>query len=319
MTLVPAALKTAVTKGAAKVVNTVAPIFGYITKPKYEDRMNRVKARAAVHKLAAKFEMEEMEANQVVVRAEREQRINERLRQLEERRQDNLDAIAAKAVEAATEEPSKQPVDEDWMYKFMESCQDVGDAEMQSLWARILAGEVVAPGKYSARTLNCVRTMSKKDADIFTRFCSCLWTYYFGFTSEASPFIFDPNIYRETSGVDLEFNNLMHMESLGLIRFHIAGLNTNISFISDRSNIGVTIDYFGERTILHKILATPSKVFAFEQGQITLTEIGKQLAPISGAKANEAVRQSVLQQFRDRGWTLNLEHLRESADTGDTP
>lgn len=330
MNLIPAALKEiavkeVVSKGATKVINTVVPYFGYLTKPGYEDRMNRTKARAGIHELAVRFEMEEMEANQAVVRMERDIRISERLRQLEERRQDNLDAIAVKAVEAATEEPNDEPVEEDWMYKFMESCQDVGDEEMQSLWARMLAGEVATPGKYSARTLSCVRIMSKDDADMFTRMCSCLWKCehllrtdtppYIVKNIEESPFIFDVNTFRRLDGIDLDFNDLIHMKSLGLIHCDTASFVKRYDLEPGLSYFNITIQYFDKTDLLLKEVNPAARTFDFKTGLVALTDIGKQLAPISGAEPNDGVRRLILQQFIDRGWSVNLSHLPDPDTT----
>lgn len=67
---------------------------------------------------------------------------------------------------------SKDPISDDWLANFFEGCQDVGEKEMQKLWAKILAGEVERPGRFSRRTLHVLRTMDRDDAQLLTRFCA---------------------------------------------------------------------------------------------------------------------------------------------------
>ena len=42
---------------------------------------------------------------------------------------------------------------------------------MRSLWGKILAGEVRSPSSYSLRTLEVLRNMTKKEAELFSKFC----------------------------------------------------------------------------------------------------------------------------------------------------
>ena len=72
-------------------------------------------------------------------------RVSERLSYLEARRQRNIEAITAGALRAWPADISGEPVKEDWVAQFFNLAQDVGDEQMQSLWARLLAGEGSAP------------------------------------------------------------------------------------------------------------------------------------------------------------------------------
>ncbi len=67
---------------------------------------------------------------------------------------------------------SEEPVSGDWMFQFFENCQDVTEAEMQRLWARILAGEVAQPKTFSRRTIELLKTFDSGDAKAFTDYCS---------------------------------------------------------------------------------------------------------------------------------------------------
>jgi hypothetical protein len=90
------------------------------------------------------------------------------------RRQENLENITALAASQLVEgeETSEEPVDPDWMARFLNYAQDISNEQMQVLWAKILAGEVKRPSSYSLQTLEILRIIDKKAADIFEEICS---------------------------------------------------------------------------------------------------------------------------------------------------
>ena len=52
---------------------------------------------------------------------------------------------------------------------FFDNAKDVSDEKMQKLWAKLLAGEVERPGRASLRTLDILRNMTQKEAELFER------------------------------------------------------------------------------------------------------------------------------------------------------
>lgn len=81
-----------------------------------------------------------------------------------ERQQFNLERVLLLAQEFCNEQQIAQEVDPDWFYQFSELVQDISTPSMQKLWAKILAGEISAPGSFSFKTLMLLRQMSYKDA-----------------------------------------------------------------------------------------------------------------------------------------------------------
>src|SRR5258708_2888494 len=79
-----------------------------------------------------------------------------RLARQEERKQRNVEQIAADAIPLLNSEAKPKDLDEDWLATFFERASLVSDSEMQSAWSRILAGEVNKPGTFSRRTLQIV-------------------------------------------------------------------------------------------------------------------------------------------------------------------
>lgn len=81
-----------------------------------------------------------------------------------ERQQFNLERVLLLAQEFCTDQVIAQEVDPDWFHQFSELVQDISTHSMQKLWAKILAGEIMAPGSFSLKTLMLLRQMSFKDA-----------------------------------------------------------------------------------------------------------------------------------------------------------
>lgn len=88
----------------------------------------------------------------------------------------NLLKIAKLADEAYSnflddEEKAKQSreFDFDWFLRFFESAGNISNENMQLLWARVLAGEVVSPEGFSLRTLDILHNITSKEAELFLK------------------------------------------------------------------------------------------------------------------------------------------------------
>ena len=71
------------------------------------------------------------------------------------------------ADELGDKEVSDHEPDPDWAARFFNDIQDVSSEEMQSLWAKVLAGEVERPGSTSIRTLSILRNLDQTAARLF--------------------------------------------------------------------------------------------------------------------------------------------------------
>lgn len=88
-------------------------------------------------------------------------------------RQENLHEIlrlaSAQLVSDVSSEqaPPEDDISEDWRRKFTRYAEDVSDDQMQTVWSRILSGEVQQPGTFSFRTLRLVSELSPEIAKTF--------------------------------------------------------------------------------------------------------------------------------------------------------
>lgn len=56
-----------------------------------------------------------------------------------------------------------------WISRFIDSAKYVTESEIKDLWAKVLAGEILQPNTVSLRTLDVLKNMSKKDAELFMK------------------------------------------------------------------------------------------------------------------------------------------------------
>lgn len=62
------------------------------------------------------------------------------------------------------QEPTNREVDDDWFFRWRHLTGGVSSDELQSLWGRVLAGEVKSPGSFSLRTLEFLKNISQDEA-----------------------------------------------------------------------------------------------------------------------------------------------------------
>lgn len=70
----------------------------------------------------------------------------------------------------------------DWLMRFFDAVGNISNEELQQLWGRVLANEIVRPKACSLRTLDMIRNMSPEEAETFSVLCRYVMqsgnTYY---------------------------------------------------------------------------------------------------------------------------------------------
>lgn len=84
----------------------------------------------------------------------------------------NLESILAIATSVSVKAVSGQSVDADWFHGFLGLAENIYSPAMQELWGKILAVEVASPGSFSLKSLETIRYLTQRDADIFGRAAS---------------------------------------------------------------------------------------------------------------------------------------------------
>jgi uncharacterized repeat protein (TIGR03899 family) len=303
-------------KPLTKLIETVANGLGVCFEPLRIRRRAKAEAQAVIISARAQAEVTAInaraeadalavatkaEADAAVIAAKNaeelrklELRAEERIRKLEDRRQRNIEAIVQKAAEELPGSVSTNPVEEDWVVNFFEQCKDIKDEEMQTLWARLLAGEIADPGSFSPRTLALVKVLRKADAHLFTKYCTFVWRQ-----GGRAPVRFVTilnagveNLRAET----LTQMELFHLHSLGLIQYnHITSFNFG-------GTPGTVALIYGP--VCHVITLTKERP-NFDVGHSILTDIGQELAAVAGPTPNETYRQAVVAWLREIGLAVH--------------
>lgn len=264
-----------------KLIETVEHGAGAISEPWRIVRRAKAEARADVIEAEAHVEIAELAA-----------RAAYRAQAREVRRQQNLEAIVQQTARCLPPAADETPVDPDWTAEFVNSAQDVSDEEMQSLWARILAGEVAQGDSFSRRTLAAVRVMSRQDAARFTRFCSFVW-----WIDKVPVCVRDPNVEDLLRDGGIAFGTLLILRVNGLITDEDVAkaydLNPDREYTLRYFDAQLTGRVAGPNTADRQLLVTP------------LTPVGTELAPIAGAARNDAYFARCVAYFRANGLELS--------------
>ncbi len=266
-----------------KLIETVGNAAGTLYEPTKIRKKAKAEADAIIISTKAESEKTDIEI-----------RMQDRVVNHELRRQKNIESITHAAAESLSEidEVSKESVDEDWVYRFFEESQDISDAQMQSLWAKILAEEVKKPKSFSIRTLRILKDLTKKDAENFTILCSFVWGIHDVGSSTYAPIIhnIDSEIFIKNG---LHFGVLQELDALGLIHFSpIGGF-----FISNNATIKAS--YCGKLYILNRKNKTGLNI-----GKVTFTNTGLQLFKIAEAPGNKTIGKTVVDNWKTEGWEV---------------
>ena len=150
------------TDGIAKLAQIVGNWLGL--EARAIERNAEAEAFASVRKAEA-------ENAATLIRLQGEEQVANYMLAREKRKLNNVQNVIEQAQQhfVEGEQVSDEPVNSDWINRFFTIVEDVSDAEMQQLWARILAGEVKKPKSYSLRTLEVLRNMSKEEAEQITK------------------------------------------------------------------------------------------------------------------------------------------------------
>lgn len=245
-------------KPATVLVERVSDAVGGLFKPYQIKRVARAEAEAAIIRASGEIEVTDLQ-----------RRALQRMLNEEAQRQQNIEQITRIALPDVASDAAPEQIEADWLTHFFDRGRLVSDAEMQTLWGRLLAGEANKPGAFGRRTIDMVSTFDKDDARLFTTLCAFGWVI-----GNVVPLVFDveAEVYNK---VGVNFNSLTHLDSIGLVRFEsLAG------FIRRRLPKEMDIFYFGRRARIEFQTAEND----LNIGKVLLTVAGQQLASISGSR-----------------------------------
>ena len=202
-----------------------------------------------------------------------EERTRTRVSYQEAKKQQNIEGITSFAAEELRNESpvTDEPVDEAWSSRFFKYAEDISDEEMQTIWGKILAGEIKQPNTYSVRTLEVLRNLSKQEATIFSNAAN----YAFSYDNDA--LLFKEN-NKELKKYGLSFAELSVLRETGLL------LESEFTSLNFQANTNAEVGFtFGNIVIIVKINQNPNivsiPIYFF-------TQVGKQLLKLVNPTLN---------------------------------
>ncbi len=263
-------------KPATVLIEKVSDAIGTLYEPRKIKNKAQAEAEAEKIKAAAKIEISEMQ-----------QRALARLIQEEGKKQENIETITANATSQLRDDAKPEDIDKDWISYFFEKCRIVSDAEMQSLWSKLLAGEANKPGSFSKRTVDMVATFEKSDAQLFTQLCSFAIS-----GGDIFPLVLDfkAEIYHKKG---INFGSISHLDSLGLIKFESLQ-----NFMIQNLQQNIILLYFNIPVAFKLKSETNNNL---EVGHVMLTKMGRELAPICGAQMDFEFLKYIEQFYKKKG------------------
>lgn len=274
-----------ISKPATVLIEKISEAIGGYFRPYQIRRVAKADAEAQIIEAQAQIEVTDLQRRALI-----------RFVGEEARKQDNMEKITQKALPHLNESSKPEDIEDDWIANFFDKCRIVSDEEMQSLWAKVLAGEANSPGAYSKRTVNLLGSLDKTDAHLFTSLCGFGW-----FLGNVVPLVFDEQqaIYNDQG---IHFNALTHLDSIGLVNF---GAVTSFSRLKLPKRVAVL--YHGTVLVLE---FQQEKDNSLGIGKVLLTAAGQQLAAICGSKTVEGFQDYVVQRWINEGIAVSSPYPR---------
>ena len=191
-------------------------------------------------------------------------RMYHRIAALEARRQRNIESIAKAAYEDAADgegSSGEDTLDQDWMARFIDFAQEVGNDHMQQAWGHVLATETQKPGSASIQALECLSNMTSEDLDLWER--AARITFPTGY-------LFKIGGRNEFDDFDVSERDVMRLQTLGLIQ-----QSDDLSVTFYAPSKGLTFDFNGSDLIVRH----PERQL-FIMPAFHLTGIGLELLPL---------------------------------------
>jgi len=228
-----------VSKPIEKLIDAIQSGIGVIFEP--TKIVRKAKAEAQANLIRTKSDIEEQGLRK---RSENRRMIKE------VKRQRNIESIIDKSIKELPKEISSEKVDEDWISFFFENCQDISKSEMQEIWGKILAKEVSKPNSFSLRTIQVLKLLSSREAQIFNRLSKYLIKFERGVF-----FLNDPEAlkYLRKNG-NIFYTDILALKSVGLIE-----PSESISLTLNHTE-PVEISFFGKNYLIHSHFGSKIRV-----------------------------------------------------------
>ncbi len=208
------------------------------------------------------------------------------------RHQQNLESIVHKAERFLAAPLPAQRVEPDWIFHFLTECRNTSNSEMQELWARLLAGELSAPGTFSRRTVSFIKLLEPSDAKSFANLCQL--------AVDGGPLVVNSWSKFAIERLKPLFGSLDHLDAIGLIRYSSASVYSfEVSLESQEPRL-LRVGYFHQEICLDVTSHRQVKPDTYDVGvgHAIFTKQGKELSRLVERTYDERVFNYLVDSFR---------------------
>jgi hypothetical protein len=266
-------------KPATTLIEKISDALGGLFRPYQITRIAKAEAEADLIKAAASIDVQDLQRRALV-----------RFAAEEARKQVNIESITRRAIPLLNDGARPESMDEDWIAAFFDTCRLISNEQMQSVWAKVLAGEANSPGAFSKRTIALLGSLDRTDARMFEELCAFAWSI----GGHNVPLVFDMAApFYSSNG--LTFDVLNHLASIGVIslahftRFSIEFVEgtAQVDAVYAPSSARITISLGAKRDV--------------NVGNVLFTQVGRELATICEARSVDGYVDFALKQLRASG------------------
>ncbi|QPD02688.1 MAG: hypothetical protein Nkreftii_000462 [Candidatus Nitrospira kreftii] len=199
-----------------------------------------------------------------------------------------------------TQTPPTRDIDEDWFFVWREYAGKVSAQDLQRLWGSVLAGEVKAPGKYSIRTLEFLKTLSKPEAEMISRLASYVI---------AGCVARNQSAYLDTKG--LNFGTFLVMQELGVVSgVEAINLTNEYKSVVKEKFLKVLASHNKALIVEHD---DPTRTLEFEV--YVLTAVGRQILGLGSFEPDVKYMRLIGKEFVEKGFIVKLADWSDVSDT----
>lgn len=235
-----------------------------------------------------------------------------------QREQENFESVVGQSFEHLNEDAKPEEIDPDWIFNFYEKGSKISNAEMQKLWAKILAGEANKPGSFSPQALHVLSIMTQKQAETFAEICNFSLCFQYADFENLNELKLNPSFMLYKEGFDFT-KVLLIQNKLGYFNdklnniFHIIIELSHLGLVHDvPTGIEKVIDNFSQKTVLVFVLHDDNTIL-FENrvrfptstrirfGDVTLTPVGRELFKLQEIKNVKGYKEEVMRIMSEQG------------------
>ena len=178
---------------------------------------------------------------------------------------------------------SEEKVNEDWITRFFNTIEDINNEQLQQLWAKILAGEIKQPNSYSLRTLELLKNLSFKEAELFSKIGNL------SIQNQSKTSYFIPSNKELLKKFDINFSDIVLLKDLDLIH------SNELSFDIEKAVIDSSAYLFYGKELIKLDLKKDTKI---NLRIYSFTSIGKELLNLVERTSNNLYREELSKEFK---------------------